>query len=391
MKGSIQRKGKTFYAVIALNGKRKWFKGGTKKDAQKVLNDRLSEIGQGTYRELTKKTFKEFAGVWIDSYATSSVKPSTLAGYEDIIERLLEPAFGHYQMTDIMTGHLQTFVSDRLKSVSAKTATNEIVVIKEMFKHALRWGYLKLNPAEYLERPRLTKPEIEILSPAEITLLLEKAGGHYRIAFLTDFLTGMRAGELWGLQWGDIDFNAKRIHVRRSLWKGHFQTPKTKNSNRQIDIPDMLIQGLRKWKLACPANEHDLVFPSSEGRPSQHDNVVKRHYNPALRNAGLRQVSFHSLRHSNASMRIQAGQNIKYIQSQMGHASINITLDIYGHLFNDANFNRQQVELLEASFNSVRKPLEKPAQETKKDLEETPKSLILLVAGAGFEPATFGL
>ena len=73
----------------------------------------------------------------------------------------------------------------------------------------------------------------------------------------------------------------------------------------------------------------------------------------ALRTAGLRKVSFHSLRHSNASIRIQAGQNIKYIQSQMGHASINITLDVYGHLFNDVNFNRQQVELLEASLNPL--------------------------------------
>ena len=381
MKGSIQKKGNTYYAVIALNGKRKWFKGGTKKDAQKTLNDKLYEIGQGTYRELTKATFKDFSGVWLSSYASPGVKPSTLAGYKRIIEKLLQPAFGHYQMTDIMTGHLQAFIADRLKSVSAKTATNEIVVIKEMFKHALRWGYLKLNPAEYLERPRITKPEIEVLSPAEISALLEKASGHYRTAFLTDFLTGMRAGELWGLQWGDIDWNSKRIHVRRSLWKGSFQTPKSKTSNRQIDIPDMLIQELKKWKLACPVNEHDLVFPSAEGRPSQHDNVVKRHYNPALRNAGLRQVSFHSLRHSNASMRIQAGQNIKYIQSQMGHASINITLDIYGHLFNDANFNRQQVELLEVSFNSVRNPLEKPAQKTIKDLEETPKSLILLSGG----------
>lgn len=381
MKGSIQKKGKTYYAVIPINGKRKWFRGGTKKDAQKELNDKLYEIGQGTYRELTKASFKEFSEVWLKSYAAPGVKPSTLAGYQRVIEKLLQPAFGHYQMTDIMTVHLQTFVAHRLKKVSAKTATNEIVILKEMFKHALRWGYLKLNPAEYLERPRVTKPEIEILSPAEISALLEKASSRYRVAFLADFLTGMRAGELWGLQWGDIDWKSKRIHVRRSLWKGSFQTPKSKKSNRQIDMPDMLVQELRKWKLACPANEHDLVFPSPEGQPSQHDNVVKRHYNPALRNAGLTQVSFHSLRHSNASMRIQAGQNIKYIQSQMGHASINITLDIYGHLFNDANFNRQQVELLEVSFNSVRNPLEKPAQKTIKDSEEAPKSLILLSGG----------
>lgn len=115
-------------------------------------------------------------------------------------------------------------------------------------------------------------------------------------------------------------------------------------------------------KLACPVNGDDLVFPSSSGRPSQHDNGVKRHFIPALTKAKLRQVSFHSLRHSNASMRVQAGQNIKYIQSQMGHASINITLDIYGHLFNDANFNRQRVELLERSFKSVGNSLEKPLE-----------------------------
>ena len=381
MKGSIQRKGKTFYAVIALNGKRKWFKGGTKKDAQKVLNDKLSEIGQGTYRELTKKTFKEFAGVWIDSYATSSVKPSTLAGYKDIIERLLKPAFGHYQMTDIMTGHLQAFVSGRLKSVSAKTVTNEIVVIKEMFKHALRWGYLKLNPAEYLERPRVVKPEIEVLAPAEIEAFLENATGHYRTAFFTDSLTGMRAGELWGLQWGDIDWNSKRIHVRRSLWKGQFQTPKTKNSNRQIDIPNSLIHELKKWKLACPVTEDDLVFPSPAGMPSQHDNVVKRYFSPALRKAGLRQVSFHSLRHTNASLRALGGQNIFYASRQLGHASINITLDIYGHLFNDAQYNRQQAELLENSFQSVRSPLENPVQDIKKEATESRNPLILLSGG----------
>lgn len=93
-------------------------------------------------------------------------------------------------------------------------------------------------------------------------------------------------------------------------------------------MTNRLAQELRKWKLACPVNEHDVVFPGPEGRHSQHDNVIKRYYNPALRRAGLRQFSFHSLRHSNASMRIHAGQNIKYIQTQMGHASINITLDV---------------------------------------------------------------
>ena len=120
------------------------------------------------------------------------------------------------------------------------------------------------------------------------------------------------------------------------------------------------------------------------------ENAVKRHFYRALRKAGLRHVSFHSLRHSNASLRIASGQNIKYIQTQLGHASIKITMDTYGHLFNDVNFNRQQVGVFEdflQSVNSsqsglpeqsVRNPLENPSQEAKKGLENVPNPLILL-------------
>jgi integrase len=359
VRGSIQKKGKTYYAVIALNGKRKWFRGPARKDAQRILIEKLNEIDNKTYKEIPEISFNEFSDLWLRDYAEISVKPSTLSSYRDIIKRLLKVAFGNYNLSDITTGNLQTFIADRKKTVSAKTVCNEIVVIKEMFKHAYRWGYLKNNPAEYIERPKITKPEIEILKPEEVDKFLSKTDDHYRIAFFTDVFTGLRAGELWGLKWIDIDWNSKQIHVRRSLWKGQFQTPKSKYSIRKVDMPDSLIQELKRWKLACPVNEYDVVFPSPEGKLSQHDNVVKRYFNRALREAGLRQVSFHSLRHTNASMRIASGQNIKYIQTQLGHASINITLDIYGHLFNDVNFNRHQVGLLEETFKSVRNPLEK--------------------------------
>jgi integrase len=115
-----------------------------------------------------------------------------------------------------------------------------------------------------------------------------------------------------------------------------------------------------------------------DGGPANHVNTVNRHFYPALRRAGLRQVSFHSLRHSNASLRIQAGQNIKYISEQIGHSTVRITLDIYGHLFNDVNFTRQQVELLEGSFGSVRNPLEIPPTNRKDGSEEPSNSLKLL-------------
>jgi integrase len=120
-------------------------------------------------------------------------------------------------------------------------------------------------------------------------------------------------------------------------------------------MTDRLCKELKAWKIACPITDQDLVFPSPEAFATMHNNVVRRYFNPALRQAGVRHVSFHSLRHSNVSLRIQSGQNLKYIQTQVGHSSINMTMDTYGHLFNDIDFSRKQVELLE----SVRNPLEK--------------------------------
>ncbi|MGO9138366.1 MAG: tyrosine-type recombinase/integrase [Syntrophales bacterium] len=388
MKGSIQKKGKTYYAVIALNGKRKWFKGGKRKDAERVLGERLSEISNGTYREIPKTTFKEFAELWIRNHAENNVKPSTLAGYNHIIDKRLNPKFEHFLMTDIHPALIQSYVTKRKqdidargkkkaegqesespkKIVSAKTISNEIVVMKEMFKHAHQWGYVKVNPAEHLQRPKMVKPEIEILEPVEFNKLLEHSGELYRVAFLTAILTGVRAGELWGLQWGDMDWSSKRLFVRRSVWQNGFQTPKSKNSIRKIDIPDNLVLELKKWKLACPISEHELMFPSKEGQITCHDNAIKRYYEPALRKAGLRHVSFHSLRHTNASLRIRAEQNVKYMSMQMGHSSIKITMDTYGHLFNDEVFNRQQVDLLQETFHSVRNPLENTLQNVEKGL-----------------------
>lgn len=174
---------------------------------------------------------------------------------------------------------------------------------------------------------------------------------YYRIAFLTAVLTGMRAGELWGLQWNDINWKLGQVFVRRALWKGQFQTPKSKKSVRKIDLLPQLVDELKHWKTICPANDHNLVFPSPEGNMSIHENVMKRYFNPALKQAGVRRVSFHSLRHTNASLRIEAGQNIKYVQLQLGHASIQTTLDRYGHLIKEVN--TEQVRRLENMLGCV--------------------------------------
>jgi integrase len=357
-KGSIHKKKKIYYVVIPVDGKQKWVRGGTTKaDAQAILNQMRYEIDNKTYQEIPEITFKEFTQLWLRDHVEGNLKPSTTKGYKDILNKNLS-VFNDRLLSSLTTVALQGYVRDRRDKVSAKTVCNEIVVMKELFKHARKWGYVKVSPAEDVERPKTNGREIEILTPNEIRVLLEKTHPHYKAAFLTAFLTGMRAGELWALRWSDVDWNSNRIHVRQSVWQGKFQAPKTRKSVRKIDLLPQLIYELKKWKLVCPHSSEDLVFPGIEGGIANHVNTVNRHLYPALRRAGLRHVSFHSLRHSNASFRIHAGQNIKYISEQLGHASIRITLDTYGHLFEDMDFTSQQVGLLEASFGSVRKPLE---------------------------------
>ena len=214
---------------------------------------------------------------------------------------------------------------------------NELVVLKEMFKHAMRWGYVKANPAEYVERPRVELKEMETLTPDEVRRFLEQSPPQYRALFLMAVVTGMRRGELLALRKRDIDWKNSQIHVNRSVWKGKFVTPKSKASIRRIDMSPYLALELRNHILASPNNELDLVFPNSEGNLIDPDTMVRRKFLPTLKMAGIRKIRFHDLRHTNVAFRIEQGQNIKYIQNQLGHASIQTTLDRYGHLISDVN------------------------------------------------------
>lgn len=347
MRGSIQKKGKSYYVVFRVideNGKRKqkWISAGkSKREAEAKLIELMGDVQSGTYRELKKITFREFSKLWLESYVKTKTKPSTLRSYENIIHTHLIPSFGDYFLTDITTDKLQKYIADRLQTVKPKTVINEIVPIKKMFKHAVRWNYLKVNPAQYLERPRVEREEMSILTPDEISKLLNefKSDGitpnRDRILILTAVQTGMRAGELYGLQRSDIDWTNLQVQVKHSLWRKQLITPKSERSKRKIDISPSLALELKKLILASPPS--NFVFCDSKGNPIDHDNFIKRRFLPALRRAGIKPIRFHDLRHTNVALRIEAGQNIKYIQNQLGHASIQTTLDRYGHLIKEVN------------------------------------------------------
>jgi len=163
----------------------------------------------------------------------------------------------------------------------------------------------------------------------------------------------MRRGELLALCWGDVDWNSRRVWVRRNVThRGVFQEPKTRGSVRAIAMPATLATALREHQMASRFKDsEDLIFSTEKGTTIDGHNFVHRVFDPALRQAGLPKIRFHDLRHSFASLLIAQGEHPKLISEQLGHASVQITLDRYGHLL-PASYDSAGERLDAALFGS---------------------------------------
>jgi integrase len=247
------------------------------------------------------------------------------------------------------------------KNISLSTMRKIIVTLNQIMAYAVRHRLIDYNPVRDAERPRSQGKEgqeksISILTPEQIRNFLEAViDQEYKTLFLTAIMTGARQGELLGLKWSDIDFQKKQISINRTFNSGRFFTPKTKGSKRNIDLAPMVTKTLAEWKMVCKAKklenrnemekdnqeikdiESELVFPNEAGEPMNYSNMVNRYYKKALKAAGIPQIRFHDLRHTYASLLLAQGENIKYVQNQLGHSSPTVTLNVYAHLMKKEN------------------------------------------------------
>jgi integrase len=201
-----------------------------------------------------------------------------------------------------------------------------------------------------VKKPRPKKRKIgRALKPEEVNAILEQCDGRLRIMFLTALLTGMRRGELFALHWEDIDWDANVVKVRRSLFWNHskhlpkvegqprymFVVPKSDNSTRDIDLSPALRKEL--LELYLQSSKTGLVFRSSKGTPLNPDNFTKRVFEKAIEAAKVGKVGWHDCRRSFGSYKLDQGENIYYVMRQMGHSSVQVTIDIYAHKLKDRN------------------------------------------------------
>jgi integrase len=339
-RGFVRKRQDTWYAYWRdLQGKqRSKAVSPRKKDAEKYLDTVQATVHAGTFREIEDLTFSEFARRWLDDYASVSVKPSTLATYESRINGPYTEAFGPLKLSQIGTADVQHYLAGLTKKkLSAATVRAHLVLLRNMLNHAVSWGHLASNPASVVKGPKLPHTEMDALTPDEVRLFLAACDDFHRPLFATAIMTGMRLGELLGLKWDDINWTAGTISVRRSLYKGQFVEPKTSRSVRVIGMSNRLAATLLEHKLAAPYSPFDVVFSTPEGTPMEPANLRHRVFADTLTRAGLRTIRIHDLRHTYASLLINQGENLKYVQAQLGHSSITTTVDRYGHLMPEAH------------------------------------------------------
>lgn len=353
---TIRKRGNRYYVVYYFGGKQYWKVAGDREIDAKRLKARIErDIYQGTHREIEDKTFSEFAQEWL-ALKEKEVRPGTHAAYKACVKRLTDH-LGDAKLKTIGAKQVDQLAADLATAeISTATAARCLSILYSIFKKAVQWGYIPSNPAEYVRRPRVERPEPEFLDPEEIKRLLQAAAeldaawantGHKRdyiscrkALLMFAALTGARQSEILGLRWGDLDLEEGRAFIRQVLQGGKFYPPKSRAGRRVIDLPAALVEELKVHKLRqaveLPQNPHDLVFTTTMGTPMDKRNVTKRILEPCLERAGLRKVGFHALRHSYVSMLIAQGENVKTIQSLVGHASARMTWDVYGHLFEGA-------------------------------------------------------
>jgi integrase len=352
VRGTVIKRGTRYSVVLDLgrgpDGKRirKWHSGfKTKKEAERAQIDLLARLDQTAYIEPSKLTVAAFLrDHWLPSLRIQ-VRPGTWAEHHSKVEVHLAPAIGGMLIQRLTPGHLNAIYADLLqRGLSARTVLHVHATIRRALADAVRWGMVPRNVALLASPPRPGRPELQVWTAAELRAFLAHVEAERLYAlWLLASSTGMRRGELLGIQWPDLDLGRARVAVRRSLVTvGHevvVSEPKTAKGRRSVALDPATVAGLKAWRKHQAAErlawgpawtDAGLVFTREDGQPL-HPREVTRAFTRHVLAAGLPIIRLHDLRHTHATLALAAGVHPKVVQERLGHANIAITLDTYSH------------------------------------------------------------
>src|SRR5215211_1462943 len=292
-----------------------------KKDADRFVLEQQRRASLGALYQAPPETLGEFAAGWLERYALR-VRASSLARVRDVLPHL--DVFRSVALDEIRPAAVEDHVA-ALARRAPRQAELALRVLKQVLANAKERGHLVDEGVFRVKAPRRDQPEMLFLDWEEVEELAANTVAPYGNLVLLDALT---------------------VQVVHGAYRGELVPVKTRTSRRRVDLSSTAVHVLRRQLLARKPNDLGLVFTSPRGELLNDDNFRHRVFRPAVRRTKVMGFRFHDLRHTYAALMVAAGAHPKYLQAQMGHSSIRVTLDLYGHLFPDAN--RGVLEALDA-------------------------------------------
>ena len=375
MAGSIEKRGKNSYRLVCLAGydlqgkpiKKTKTIHGTKKDAEIELAKFVADVQNGLVIDGKSPKFSEFTEIWKRDYGSKELAPSTYKRYCRMLETRILPYFGHFYINKIKPTDIMQFYDllsrdtqlvrkksnngkKTLKPLSGKTILEHHRLLRAKLHKAIYWQLILANPAERVQPPKTRKPKRRYYddeqSKALVSNLIELTEDQikYKVAILLTLFTGVRLGELMGLEWNDINFKDGIVCVNRSSQylaeKGVFtKTPKTESSIREVGIPDFVVSLLEEYK-AWYDNQKEFcgelwidsnrLFVQADGKP-MHPSTISKWFVKFVEQIGLPVINFHGLRHTNATLLIAQNIEVPIVSARLEHAQLTTTLNFYVH------------------------------------------------------------
>jgi integrase len=310
-------------------------------------------VRQGVHTPHSKSpTVAQAAADWLTYVRLEGVERSTVEHYASHVRNHIVPRIGQHRLSKLTRPGVEAFRDDLLTTLSRVQARKVLVSLKSLLRDACRRGNVAQNVALAVKiassgRDRVTlKAGVDIPTPEEIKRIIHASSGRVRPFPITAVFTGLRSSELRGLRWIDVNLDKRELHVtQRADRYNQIGKPKSKAGSRTIPLGAFVTNTLREWRLACPKGDLGLVFPNNAGRIWDYADVTKCLAPTVIKSGVLndrgeaKYTGLHSLRHFYASWCINTkeagglGLPIKEVQHRLGHSSIVMTSDTYGHLF----------------------------------------------------------
>ena len=335
----------------------------TKKEAAAWLAHTVVEVKQGVHTPASLSiTVAEAGELWITQAETDGLEASTIRQYRQHLNYHINPLIGPMKLADLTPSVAQHFRNTLIKEGRSRAMAQKAVSsLGSILADAMATGQVARNVVREQARQNRRRNRVEkrhekrievgvhIPTKEEIRAILDHARGRWRPLIVTAVFTGLRASELRGLRWDDVDLDRGALTVRQRADRWNtIGSPKSDSGKREVPLAPMVVHTLREWRLACPRVGADdgsggdrlwLVFPNSKGNVDTLPSIHRRGLGPLQVAAGITtdklhpKYGLHSFRHAAASLFIEQGFTPKRVQALMGHSTIQMTFDTYGHLF----------------------------------------------------------